>query len=165
MFIAKFLNAIIITYIQDIKEDTMNKYAILHNTDVPFVYGIDEKNLRVILRAASGDIDSITIYYKDRYDAKAPYNTAPMEKYIETELFTFYKTTITLKEQRYRYFFEIKDNNGEIGYYYERGFTDKKPEDAGAFNYPYLALGDLYEEVSWAQESIVYQLFPDRRAG
>lgn len=140
----------------------MNKHAILHNTDVPFVYGIDEKNLRVILRAASGDIDSIKIYYKDRYDGEAPYNTAPMKKYIETELFTFYIATISLKDQRYRYFFEIRDKDGKIGYYYERGFTDKKPGNDGAFNYPYLTLGDLYEEVSWAQEGVVYQIFPDR---
>ncbi|WP_426348852.1 glycoside hydrolase family 13 protein [Alloiococcus sp. CFN-8] len=140
----------------------MNKHAILHNTDVPFVYGMDQENLRVILRVAAGDMDSVTIYYKDRYDGEAPYNTAPMEKYIETEFFTFYRTNISLEYQRYRYFFELKDKNGETGYYYERGFTDKKPGDAGAFNYPYLALGDLYEEVAWAQEAIVYQLFPDR---
>ena len=140
----------------------MNIHAILHNTDVPFVYGIDENNLRVILRAASGDIDSINIYYKDRYDGEGPYNTASMEKYIETELFTFYIATITLKDRRYRYFFELKDKDGRIGYYYERGFTDKKPGNDGAFNYPYLTLGDLYEEVSWAQEGVVYQIFPDR---
>ncbi|MCJ7691409.1 MAG: glycoside hydrolase family 13 protein, partial [Clostridiaceae bacterium] len=31
-----------------------------------------------------------------------------------------------------------------------------------AFQFAYLAKGDLYEEATWLQESVVYQIFPDR---
>lgn len=31
-----------------------------------------------------------------------------------------------------------------------------------SFQFPYIAEEDLYKEVEWLQEAIVYQIFPDR---
>ncbi|WP_040210510.1 glycoside hydrolase family 13 protein [Clostridium polynesiense] len=140
----------------------MNKHAIHHITDVPYVYGKNTEILIVKLRAASKEIKNCRIYYKDRYDFNGEFKVNEMYKVLETELFDFYEAEIFIEEKRYRYFFEVEDFNGEVIYYNERGVIEKKPSEDNAFIYPYLAIGDLYEEVKWAQEGIVYQIFPDR---
>ncbi len=140
----------------------MNKHAIYHITDVPYVYGKNEELLMIRIRTASKDIRNCYLYYKDRYDYEKPYKVITMKKFIETELFDYYEGEIFVKEKRYRYYFKIEDNHGEIYFYSEKGLSKDNYQSIGSFQYPYLALRDIYDELQWAQESVVYQIFPDR---
>ena len=142
----------------------MNKHAIYHITDTPYAYGKDLNTLRVVLRTANGDIKECILCYKDRYDWKDEFLTERMQIDRTTELFDFYKADISVERDRYRYFFKLVDKENNIYYLDERGLRDYKiPKDeATAFQYPYIAEGDLYKEVNWLQESVVYQIFVDR---
>lgn len=140
----------------------MNKHAIYHITDVPYVYGKDTEILVIRIRTASKDIKSCKIHYKDRYDWENDFIVKEMKESIETDLFDFYEIEINVEEKRYRYFFELEDNQGNVFYVNERGIVKNKPLEPNAYQYPYLCLGDVYNEVNWAQEGIVYQIFPDR---
>lgn len=142
----------------------MNKHAIYHITEAPFAYGKDLNTLVVRIRAASQDVKSCTVYYKDRYDWINPFEEKPMKVIAESELFDYFQGEISLKENRYRYYFKLEDKGGKVTYFDERGLSEKELEKKGAtaFQYAYLAEGDLYEEEKWLQEAVVYQIFPDR---
>lgn len=142
----------------------MNKYAVFHVLDTPYSYGKDKDTLVVRVRVARNDIKECYVYYKDRYDWENPYNKKSMEIVAETEFFAYYQTEISVFRNRYRYYFEFIDMNNEIYQYNERGFLNKefRYNDMNSFQFPYIAEEDLYSEVKWLQESIVYQIFPDR---
>lgn len=141
---------------------SMNKYAIYHISDVPYAYGKDIGTLKVRLRTACGDIKSCKVHYKDRYDWENPFCKEEMFIAEKTQLFDFYEADISICKSRYRYFFELTDMNGDTIYYNERGFHKDMPKEDGAFQFAYLCSADLYKSVKWAQEGIVYQIFPER---
>ncbi|MDU2288497.1 MAG: glycoside hydrolase family 13 protein [Clostridium celatum] len=142
----------------------MNKYAVFHVLDTPYSYGKDKDTLVVRVRVARNDIKECYIYYKDRYDWENEYNKKAMNIVAETEFFTYYQAEISVFRNRYRYYFEFIDSNFEKFQYNERGFINKdfNYNDMNSFQFPYIAEEDLYQEINWLQESVVYQIFPDR---
>lgn len=142
----------------------MNKFGVFHISDVPYAYGKDEETLIVRIRFARGDIKTCKIHYKDRYDweKQKPFFVKGMKLKECTDLFEYYEAEISLDEKRFKYYFEICDIEGNIYYYNERGIQTKVVEDMPGFQFPYLCEADLYKSVNWAQEGIVYQIFPDR---
>ena len=142
----------------------MNKHAIYHITETPYAYGKDLNTLVVRIRTASKDVRSCKVYYKDRYDWVNPFEEKAMKIIAESELFDYFQAEISLKDNRYRYYFELEDKDGNVTYFDERGIREEELEkkEATAFQYAYLAEADLYEEEKWLQEAVVYQIFPDR---
>lgn len=142
----------------------MNKQAIYHIPDVPYAYALNIDTLRLLLRVAKNDIKECTLYYRCRYDFKSKYKSVKMELFEENNLFEIYSTDISVFRNRYRYYFEIIDISGDTYYYDERGSKVKIDEcyDPISFQYAYIGEADIYEESKWLQESIVYQIFPDR---
>lgn len=142
----------------------MNKHAVFHVLDTPYSYGKDKDTLVVRVRVARNDIKECYIYYKDRYDWENEYNKKAMNIVAETEFFTYYQAEISVFRNRYRYYFEFIDSNFEKFQYNERGFINKdfNYNDMNSFQFPYIAEEDLYQEINWLQESVVYQIFPDR---
>ncbi|WP_338779035.1 alpha-glycosidase [Metabacillus sp. FJAT-52054] len=142
----------------------MNKHAIYHIPDVPYAYPRNNETLTVRLRAANQDLKTCKIYYKDRYDWTSSFLVKEMERSEETDLFSFYETSLSLKRNRYRYYFELIDQSGDSVFYDERGFRegDLIQNEATAFQYAYIAEADVYEAAEWHKEAIVYQIFPDR---
>ncbi|MGH4119355.1 alpha-glycosidase [Clostridium sp.] len=142
----------------------MNKHAIYHITETPYAYGKDLNTLVLRIRTAKDDIKKCNLYYKDRYNWVDPYDVKEMEITSQSELFDYYETMVSVEKNRYRYYFELIDLNNNTTYFDERGFrTNSLAEnEQTAFQFAYLAQGDLYEEATWLQESVVYQIFPDR---
>lgn len=142
----------------------MNKHAVYHVLDTPYSYGKDMDTLIVRIRVARNDVKICDIYYRDRYNWDDSFNIKEMNIVAETELFTYYQTEISLDKNRYRYYFRLVDMEDKEFIYLERGFAevDYKYKDMNAFQFPYIAEEDLYKEEKWLQESVVYQIFPDR---
>lgn len=142
----------------------MNKHAVLHLTDVPYAYGINEETLFVRLRTAKGDLKNCEIYYKDRYDWENPFLKKAMELKKSDGLFDYYETTLEVDEKRFRYYFKLEDNENNVYYYNERGLHEKLKErlEPECFQFPYLCKADIYDSPEWVKNGIVYQIFPDR---
>ena len=136
----------------------MNKYAVFHILDTPYSYGKDKDTLVVRVRVARNDVKECYIYYKDRYDWENQYSKKAMNVVAETEFFTYYQTEISVFRNRYRYYFEFINMNGEGFQYNERGFVNPefKYNDMNSFQFPYIAEGDLYKEIKWLQEVVAY---------
>lgn len=142
----------------------MNKQAVYHIPDVPYAYALNKDKLRISLRVAKDDISKCVLYYRCRYDFKNPYKAIEMKLFEENHLFEIYNMDVSIFRNRYRYYFEITDNNGHIYYYDERGSKLKSSEsyEPIAFQYAYIGEADIYDESKWLQEAVVYQIFPDR---
>ncbi|MCJ7689298.1 MAG: alpha-glycosidase [Clostridiaceae bacterium] len=142
----------------------MNKHAIYHITETPYAYGKDLNTLVLRIRTAKDDIKKCNLYYKDRYNWVDQYDVKEMKITAQANLFDYFETMVSVKRNRYRYYFELIDCNNNKLYFDERGFRDKSPsqKEQTSFQFAYIAQGDLYEESTWLQESIVYQIFPDR---
>lgn len=142
----------------------MNKHAIYHITETPYAYGRDLNTLVLRLRTAKDDVKKCNVYYKDRYNWDDPYDVKEMKITAQADLFDYFETEVSVERNRYRYYFELIDWNNNIISFDERGFRDKTPDlkEFTAFQFAYLAEGDLYKEAPWLQESVVYQIFPDR---
>ena len=144
----------------------MNKHAVYHIPDVPYAYGKDIDTLTVRLKVAKDDIKVCKVYYKDRYDETNPFNEKEMNITADTDLFSFYQTDINLFRNRYKYFFELVDNDGNMYIYDERGIRVGNANEWGItpFQFAYITKADLYEESKWLQESVAYQIFVERFA-
>ncbi|WP_244833563.1 glycoside hydrolase family 13 protein [Clostridium sp. BJN0001] len=142
----------------------MDKRAIYHILDTPYAYGKDKNTLSVMIRTAKSDIKECIIHYKDRYDWDNDFIKKEMILKDTDELFDYFTSDLKVYKDRYRYFFELTDFNGETLFLDERGFRDDNIEvkEATAFQYPYIAQADVYEEEKWLQEAVVYQIFVDR---
>lgn len=142
----------------------MNKHAVYHILDVPYAYAKDINTLAVILRTAKDDIETCIIHYKTRYDWENNFNIKKMEIKDTNNLFDFFEADISVERNRYRYFFELVDYEGNKTFFDERGLRSEEIErkEATAFQYPYIAKPDVYNEEKWLQEAVVYQIFVDR---
>ena len=144
----------------------MNKTAIYHLSDLPYAFPIDENTLRVRLQTEKNDIKEAYVHYIDRYVTSDNYTKKKMDLWLETELFDYYIADISQKYNRYRYFFELIDDEDNHLFYNERGFYTIAPNtyDSFGFIYPYIAKTDLYDGVDWLKNGVVYQVFPARFA-
>jgi len=141
----------------------MIKEAIFHKSDIPYAYPVNKDQLKIVLRTAVFDVDRVYILFKDRYDWLGKFKIKPMTLVHTNELFDYYETTLELNK-RFLYFFYLVSETGEKLYYTEAGFFKKRPEDSfwGFFHYPYIREKDIFSPPDWANECIVYQIFPDR---
>lgn len=142
----------------------MNRHAVYHIPETPYAYGKDLNTLIIRIRTAKNDVKKCNLYYRDRYNWQDPYYVKEMKIVAQANLFDYFETEVSIERNRYRYYFELIDTNNTKVYFDERGLRDTKPtlEEFTAFQFAYLAPGDLYEESVWLQESVVYQIFPDR---
>jgi glycosidase len=141
----------------------LNRHAILHIPDTPYAYPSGKDSLTLRLRAAKGDKAEVTVKYKDRYDWTGTFREQGMEHFASDSLFEWFECKVSLPRNRYRYYFEIKDKKGAKLWLDERGLKDDEENmDSAAFQYAYIGESDVYRESDWLQESVVYQVFPDR---
>ena len=141
----------------------MNKFAVYHITDVPYAYAKNTNTLTIRIRTAKNDLNSCYIYYKDRF-GNYPFIKKEMSLISEGEFYSYYEADLSVSKNRYKYIFELIDKDNNIYILDERGFRKSIYEcvDANSFQFPYISSDDVYDEVKTLQESIVYQIFPDR---
>lgn len=141
----------------------MNKYGIYHSTEAPYAYGVDEKSLNLRIRTVRGDIKKVIVYYKDKYAFTEGYREKEMTLVCESRLYSFFECKIQLDRNRYAYYFKLIDNQNVEVYLNERGVQKTlENREVYPFSFPYIAREDLYQDVKWIQNSVVYQIFPDR---
>ncbi|WP_026881628.1 alpha-glycosidase [Clostridium akagii] len=142
----------------------MNKHAVYHITETPYAYGKDLNTLVLRIRTAKGDVLKCNIHYKSRYNFKDPYYVKEMKIAAQADLYDYFEAEVSVTRNRYRYYFELVDTSNNTIYFDERGFRKNAPplEQSSAFQFAYLAEGDIYKESTWLQESVVYQIFLER---
>ncbi len=150
----------------------MNLSAIYHKSCDNMCYAFDEDNVVITIRTGK-DIDKIIIHSGDPYTSgtMGGCNTwfgDPTDITDKKELQDCILWSVTIRPpfKRLKYYFEIFSGSESI-YYIESGFKTKdemfnctgERED---FQFPWLNSSDVYKAPVWVNDTIWYQIFPER---
>jgi len=144
----------------------MNKAAIKHRTTKEFVIPDSISSLIVRVTTEQKDITSCTIVYWKR---NADRSVTQRRKSLLISYRDFYtddwRIRIPFDEavQYIKYYFELVDSKGTIGYLTNTSLDSILPE-SGFFDYLCTNQGEVCTIPTWAQGIVHYQIFPDRFA-
>lgn len=141
----------------------MKKEAILHIPLSQYAYAEGERKLTIRLRTAKNDIEKCLLYYGDRVDLCEPVRVKAMEmqKKSTDDLYDYYETEVCDKYSRVCYYFYLKDKKEE-NFYYGRGFCKEMDcHRTEYFQFPYLRREEILDIPEWAEDIVMYHIFPD----
>lgn len=155
----------------------MNKAAIYHRPESEYAYLYTANELRLRIRTAKNDIQSISVVAGD------PYNwqngtwqrsaNVVMKKTLVTETHQYWQASLTAPFNRLNYGFILTDSLGDSIFYGDQGFetlTSSSNDDSGLmgannyFKMPYFQEIDRFKAPEWVKKTVWYQIFPERFA-
>ena len=140
----------------------MQQAALFHTCRSPYAYPVGNSHLRVVLKAARGDLAGASCIYGDRYVWPPELdNHLPMERLGDDGIHEYWGITLPAYTHRVRYLIYVQGVDGTYGWLNEHGVVSRRPE-AGHFNYAYIHKGDLFRQPEWVTKAVFYQIFPDR---
>lgn len=143
--------------------------AIFHDTNKKYCYAL-EKGLFVIrLKTKKNDLNKVVLCYQDKYipvDFRDTRQCQEMKKIASDNWCDYYEAQVEIDMVCLRYYFELEDMDGMILYYGNHEFY---PEKITSIDYMYdcpqnLREEEMYLTPEWANNKIVYQIFPSRFA-
>lgn len=155
----------------------MNKAAIYHRPESEYAYLYTADELRLRIRTAKNDIQSISVVAGD------PYNwqngtwqrsaNVVMKKTLVTETHQYWQASLTAPFNRLNYGFILTDSLSDSIFYGDQGFetlTSSSNDDSGLmgannyFKMPYFQEIDRFKAPEWVKKTVWYQIFPERFA-
>ncbi len=141
----------------------MNREAVLHIPLSQYAFAEDEHTLVIRLRVQKGDLKRCELYYGDRVCQQEPILTKKLEmkKAATDNLFDYYEVEIVDIYTRICYYFRLDDGQQQQ-YYYGREFCDTMNcNRTEYFQFPYLRREDIIDIPAWAEDVVMYHIFPD----
>lgn len=90
-----------------------------------------------------------------------PVKQSEMEHVASDMLYDYYEVKITSPYTRVCYYFRLEDDTESL-YYYGRGFAEKLScGRAEYFQFPYIRREDILDIPEWAEDIVMYHIFPD----
>lgn len=146
--------------------------AVFHRATDNYCYALDENQLIINIKTGY-DVKIVNIIYGDPFangilggGEKWTGERAgiPFNKQLKHQI--WWTTTITPPFKRLKYYFELITEN-EKWYYFEDGFVSEeqmnlKGRSRQCFTMPWLNPCDVNETPHWVNETVWYQIFPDR---
>lgn len=146
--------------------------GVYHRTSEQMCYPLNERELVINLRTGY-DVKRVFLHYGDPFEAgilggKEQWTGQREEicfkKRLRHQL--WWTTTLVPRYKRCKYFFELWTEQ-ELWYYFEDGFlTEEQRKLEGrmlqCFTKPWMNPADINETPAWVNETIWYQIFPDR---
>lgn len=137
--------------------------ALYHNSKSQYAFAIKKNEIRVRFRCAKDDLDTVNLYYGEKFDWKKK-RMVPMRKRYTDEWFDYYQYNIVQKDVRIGYYFEVRKGE-EILYYTEVGIKEEFDDQKAYrmfFQYPTVEEGDLPCQPKWYKNAVFYQIFVER---
>ena len=146
--------------------------GVYHKTSEQMSYALNDKELVVNLKTGY-DVKQVFIIHGDPYDAGI---LGGNEKWSGTREEIVYKkrlphqiwwtTTLVPPYKRCKYYFELHTDD-EVWYYFEDGFlTEEQVNMEGRllqyFIVPWMNPADVNRTPEWVNDTVWYQIFPDR---
>ena len=154
------------------EENEMEFSGVYHKTSEQMSYALDEDRLIVNIKTGY-DVKQVFIHYGDPYEAGI---LGGKEKWIGKREEMIYKkrlpyqiwwtTTLLPEYKRCKYYFELRTEK-EVWYYFEDGFlTEEQLRMDGrmqqCFIVPWMNPADINRTPAWVNDTIWYQIFPER---
>ena len=146
--------------------------GVYHKTSEQMSYPLDEDRLVINLKTGY-DVKQVFIHHGDPFDAGI---LGGSEKWTGKREEIVYKkrlphqlwwtTTLTPPYKRCKYYFELHTED-EVWYYFEDGFlTEEQVNMEGRllqyFIVPWMKPADVNRTPAWVNDTVWYQIFPDR---
>lgn len=149
----------------------MKMDCIIHRSAFTDCYALNEEVVVLNIRTGK-DITGVNVIYEDPYIAgcsgQSPWKGKPFKMRMEKELEYAYIWSARLRPEfkRVQYYFEIWEGE-EKKYFLEDGFYSEKQLDTPGrmrqyFKFPWLNSADVCRPPSWVEDTIWYQIMPDR---
>lgn len=149
----------------------MRRDCVSHRCGFMDCYGVNGEEVEIRIRTGK-DVTEIRLICEDPYVAgcsgQAPWEGKPVTMQMETELEYGYVWHVRLKPafKRVQYYFELRAGEEKV-YYLEDGFySEERLRKSGRmhqyFRFPWLNEGDVCCHPAWAEDTVWYQIMPDR---
>lgn len=154
----------------------MNLAGIYHRPESEMAYLYSKDVMHIRLKTAKGDISQADLLHGDPYSLssrpdlpKFYTQPTPMKKIHTDELFDYWQLAVTEPKKRLAYAFELIDQSNNCFIYTDQGFIKsddlKMLEDANTyFRMPYFQDIDAFHAPKWVEQTVWYQIFPERFA-
>lgn len=147
----------------------MEYAAIRHFAEKRYCYATEDGRFRIRLEAKRDDVAHVILHTRDKYlpvafmDTRQEHN---MTLVCSDSLFDYFEATVEIDMVCLRYFFELEDFTGNTMYYGNHAFYDTCIEDIDKmYDCPQtLREEERFELPAWAENKVVYQIFPSRFA-
>lgn len=146
--------------------------AVYHKTSEQMSYALDEDRLIVNLKTGY-DVKRVFLIHGDPFDAgilggNEKWNGTREEIVFKKRLphQIWWTTTLMPPYKRCKYYFELHTDS-EVWYYFEDGFLTKEQMDMPGrllqyFIVPWMNPADVNRTPAWVNDTVWYQIFPDR---
>ena len=147
----------------------MNYAAIWHEATQRFCFCIEPGRFLFRIQTGKGDLRSVTLHSRDKYLPLAIRDTrraTPMHWVACDGFRDYYEAELSFHVVCLRYCFELEDMQGNRVFFSNSGFTDSLPEDIERlFDCPQtLREEERFQAPQWAENKVIYQIFPSRFA-
>lgn len=145
----------------------MNRAGIIHTQQHHHLYLASSHEAIIRIQTPKGESVNVTIIHGDPYDWKdGSWQATQTEmKLLQTDdLYDYWSSSVSMPYSRMRYGFRIKTET-ETLFYTERGFYTERPAEISAyFCLPYAHDTEVFSPPPWVQNTVWYQIFPERYA-
>lgn len=143
--------------------------AIYHSMDKRYCFALSKGNFLIRIKTKKNDLKRVVLHYRDKYlpihivDTRQTIN---MTKVATDRFNDYYEARISFDVICLRYFFELEDYEGLVKYYGNYFFYDEELNNNDRmFDCPQnLREEEVFDIPKWAQNKVVYQIFPSRFA-
>lgn len=147
----------------------MNLAAISHNATGQDCFCLEPGRFGFRLRCAKGDIVKVILHHQDKYlplHIRDTRSQTPMTIAATDNTLDYWETELIFHVVCLRYWFEITDREGKTLYYGNCRFWETPPchlDDM--FDCPQnMREEERFQPPAWAENKVVYQVFPSRFA-
>lgn len=154
----------------------MNFAGVYHRPESEMAYLYTKDIMHIRLKTAKDDIADVSLLHGDPYSLRSRPDLpkfytqpTPMKKIYTDELFDYWQLAVTEPKKRLAYAFELIDQSNNCFIYTDQGFIKsddlKMLEDANTyFRMPYFQNIDAFHAPKWVEQTVWYQIFPERFA-
>ena len=147
----------------------MEYSAIRHEADKRYCFALEKGKFLIRIQVKKDDIEKIVLHTRDKYiplELVDTRDSLEMEKVASDRFYDYYEATVEMDVICLRYYFEIKDKEGQTTYFGNCEFYDEEIESIHfMFNCSQtLREEEIFDIPEWAANKIVYQIFPSRYA-
>lgn len=147
----------------------MEYTGIRHEADKRYCFAIEKGKFIIRIQTKKDDMEKVVLHWRDKYiplELADTRDACEMEKVASDRFFDYYEAVVEMDVICLRYYFELIDKVGEISYFGNCEFYDKEID---SIHFMFNCAQTLREEEQfdipqWANNKIVYQIFPSRYA-
>ncbi|WP_161979357.1 glycoside hydrolase family 13 protein [Streptococcus sp. S784/96/1] len=146
----------------------MEKSALYHRPESEYAYLYNKDTVHLRFRSKKDDLKQIVLHYDDSclfYERGYAYQFE-MVKIATTEEHDYWQAEIQFPYRRLQYIFKIIDCSNKSFLYGDRGLIDDNEKNYHLFYHgfkiPFFHKIDMVEVPQWVQDTVWYQIFPER---